>query len=82
MQRYPQKMINVRVQQRKPIDTIPEVMASVRHHEQRLGNEGRILVRPSGTEPVVRVMVEGIDQNQIEAIAEELAHSIRQHLGE
>jgi phosphoglucosamine mutase len=82
MQRYPQKMINVRVQQRKPIDTIPEVMASVRHHEQRLGNEGRILVRPSGTEPVVRVMVEGIDQGEIEAIAEELAHSIRLHLGE
>ncbi len=81
MQRYPQTMINVRVKERKPIETIPEVTSTLRRHEERLGDQGRILVRPSGTEPVIRVMVEGVDQNDIETIAEELAHIIHRHLG-
>jgi phosphoglucosamine mutase len=82
MQRYPQKMINVRIKQRKPIDEVPEIAALIRHHEQRLGDEGRILIRPSGTEPVIRVMVEGVDQTLIDQVAEELADVIRKHLGE
>ncbi|HAA04119.1 MAG TPA: hypothetical protein DCE18_12165 [Syntrophobacteraceae bacterium] len=81
MQRYPQTMINVRVKERRSIETIPEVASALQRHEQGLGDEGRILVRPSGTEPVIRVMVEGADQQRIETIAEELAHVIHRHLG-
>jgi phosphoglucosamine mutase len=49
--------------------------------EPRLGGEGRLLVRYSGTEPLLRVMIEGKDQNQIQAWAAEIAGVVREHLG-
>jgi phosphoglucosamine mutase len=80
MQRYPQKMVNVKVTQTKPIEELPEVMELKARFEKQLGEEGRILIRPSGTEPVVRVMVEGMDPDLIDQIVNDLAQAIGKHL--
>ncbi|MDI3328191.1 MAG: phosphoglucosamine mutase [Alicyclobacillaceae bacterium] len=81
MTRYPQKLVNVRVADKTKLDGSGPVREAVRRAEERLGKEGRVLVRPSGTEPLVRVMVEGPDENVVEACAAELAAVIREALG-
>jgi phosphoglucosamine mutase len=80
MEHYPQRLINVPVEQRRSIEEIPELAALQETLEKRLGNEGRLLIRPSGTEPVMRVMVEGVNGDLIEAVAEEMASSIQKHM--
>ncbi len=80
MEHYPQILINVPVGQRKPLDTIPELVQLQKDVEKRLGNDGRLVIRPSGTEPVIRVMVEGIDSELIEATAQEMAHCIQKYM--
>ena len=77
---YPQKMINVRLRQRGVNDS-DEIQRAVKMAEDELGNRGRILLRPSGTEPLVRVMVEGQDESEVSAMAEELAEVVRQQVG-
>ena len=59
---YPQLLQNLRVTDKKAVLTHPDVMAAVKEVEEALGNDGRILVRESGTEPVLRVMVEATTQ--------------------
>ena len=59
LQVYPQRLVNVRVRDRKPLEELPGVMAEIRAAEDSLGDAGRVLVRFSGTEPLARVMVEG-----------------------
>ena len=59
---YPQLLQNLRVTDKKAVLTNPDVMAAVKEVEEALGNDGRILVRESGTEPVLRVMVEATTQ--------------------
>jgi len=76
MTKYPQKMINVRMAQRVDLAGNAEVDAAVRQAERELGGRGRVLLRPSGTEPVVRVMVEGEDAAQVEALAARLADTV------
>jgi phosphoglucosamine mutase len=80
MEHYPQRLINVPVQQRRSLDAIPELVALKESLERQLGSEGRLLIRPSGTEPVMRVMVEGVDGSLIEAIAREMASGIQKHM--
>ena len=80
MEHYPQRLINVPVQQRRPLEAIPELVALKENLEKQLGSEGRLLIRPSGTEPVMRVMVEGVDGALIEAIAREMASGIQKHM--
>ncbi len=80
MERYPQKLVNVPVGVRTPIDQVPEIAKLQRAMEQRLGEEGRIVIRPSGTEPVIRVMVEGADREVIEEVASSMAACIRKHM--
>lgn len=72
MKLYPQKLINVRVADKKAVRECPEVMNAVKEAEKILGNSGRILVRESGTEPVVRVMVEA----ETPEICDECARSV------
>jgi len=81
MERYPQQLVNVRVSNRKPIEEIPELVKLKEQMEQRLGDEGRLLIRPSGTEPVIRVMVEGADAPLIEEMASEMAFHIQKAMG-
>jgi phosphoglucosamine mutase len=73
MERVPQVLVNVRVARKVPLGELPEVSASVRRIETALGEEGRLLVRYSGTENLVRVMVEGPDEGRIRGFADELA---------
>jgi len=78
---YPQVLVNVRVRARKDLRDVPPVAAVVAEVERRLGTSGRLLVRYSGTEPLLRVMLEGQDEGQIRAWAEEIAEQVRTHLG-
>jgi phosphoglucosamine mutase len=72
MEVYPQRLINVRVKDRS-VAGDGAVRRAVRSAEERLGKEGRILLRPSGTEPVVRVMVEHVDEEVCRTVCEEVA---------
>ena len=74
---YPQVLVNVQTPFKDVLDT-PEVREAVSKAEAVLTGTGRLLIRPSGTEPLIRVMVEGDDQQRIEALANELADRIRQ----
>ena len=73
MSKYPQTMINVRVKVKKDTNQISEIVTAVRQSEVELADKGRVLLRPSGTEPVIRVMVEGEDAVQVRQQAEKLA---------
>jgi len=72
MPKFPQTMVNVRVSGKPDLQAAP-VMASVRQVEQQLGDRGRVVLRASGTEPVVRVMVEGDDAGEVESLAGQIA---------
>jgi phosphoglucosamine mutase len=72
MESFPQVLKNVRTSRKIEVAAIPGFAEKVKEFEARLGDRGRILVRPSGTEPVIRVMVEGRDEEEISAIADEL----------
>jgi phosphoglucosamine mutase len=73
MPRYPQTMVNVRTQQSMDPGQSAEVQDAVAMAEGELGNRGRVVLRASGTEPVIRVMVEGEDQQQVVDLANRLA---------
>jgi len=75
MQKYPQILINVPLRDRAQLDH-HDVKASVEEVERVLGAEGRVVLRPSGTEPVVRVMVEGRDRSQVERAAKSIASAV------
>jgi len=76
---YPQVLLNVPVRRHKTIEEFPSIGAAVKKAEKKL-TSGRILVRPSGTEPKVRVMVEGDNMDEITAIAEEIAEVIKSNM--
>ena len=78
----PQVLVNVRVRQRTNLDDIPSFQKVLRAKQQVLKGVGRLLVRYSGTEPVVRVMVEAEDSSMVHEIANELADVLKQEIGE
>jgi phosphoglucosamine mutase len=77
MQRFPQQLINVRVAQRFDAAREPGVAAAIARVERSLGERGRVVLRASGTEPLIRVMVEGEDAQVVARHAEELAAAVR-----
>jgi len=79
--RYPQTLINIKVKEKKPFDEIPSLSAKVRECNSRLKDEGRILLRYSGTETLARVMVEGKQKDLVESIAGDLASIIKEDIG-
>jgi phosphoglucosamine mutase len=81
MTRYPQVLINVPGVDKSRVASAPELAAAVAAAEEELGSLGRVLVRPSGTEPAVRVMVEAADAVAAERVAGRLADSVRSALG-
>jgi phosphoglucosamine mutase len=81
MTTYPQILVNVKVRERRDLSSIPEIAKRMTEIEKKLDGTGRMLVRFSGTEPKVRVMIEGEDQKEIKALAEDLAGIIREKLG-
>jgi len=80
MTKMPQVMINVRMSSRQDISGNSEVLDAVAKTEAVLGERGRVLLRPSGTEPVVRVMVEGEDLSEVRQLAQELAATVEKAL--
>ncbi|HYE85542.1 MAG TPA: phosphoglucosamine mutase [Vicinamibacterales bacterium] len=77
---YPQVLVNVRVKQKTDLNTVPAIAAVMERVEGRLAGNGRLLVRYSGTEPLLRIMLEGKDQDEIRAWADEIADSVRANL--
>ncbi len=81
MPRFPQILENVRVRRRTDLETLPGVQAAIREASAALGETGRILVRFSGTEPLVRVMVEGPEEAVIRRLAGQIVDAVRVALG-
>ncbi|MBL4606814.1 MAG: phosphoglucosamine mutase [Pseudomonadales bacterium] len=81
MEKYPQSLVNVKMSKRcDPLGNLT-VQKAVADAEGELGSHGRVLLRLSGTEPVVRVMVEGVDDTQVEKLAHDVAEVVREALG-
>lgn len=78
---YPQVLLNVRVRNKVDLHTVPAVADAIARVEERVRNHGRLLVRYSGTEPLLRVMLEGRHEPEIRAWAEEIADAVKTHLG-
>lgn len=77
MKKYPMLLINVRVAEKPDLDNNPEIQAALRDAEAELADTGRVLLRPSGTEPLIRVMVEGQEQKLVESVAQKLADVVK-----
>ena len=82
MTKYPQLLVNVRVLTKAGWETNAAIQDAIREAEGELGSNGRILVRPSGTEPLIRVMAEGPDQEQLDELCHRIADVIRIEQGE
>jgi phosphoglucosamine mutase len=78
MRQYPQVMVNVRLRERFDPAKSPAIQDAVRRVESTLGAHGRVVLRASGTEPVVRVMVEGREEGEVTRLANELAETVKQ----
>jgi phosphoglucosamine mutase len=81
MQKYPQVLLNVKVAKRFDPSAVPAVREAMARIERNMGGEGRVVLRPSGTEPVIRVMVEGRDEGATRAAATELADLVKAAAG-
>ena len=79
---YPQVLLNVRVTEKVELETIPAVAAVMKRVEERLEGNGRLLVRYSGTEPLLRVMLEGQDTKEIDLWAHEIADAVDKAIGQ
>lgn len=82
MTTYPQILVNVKVKEKVPIDTLSSVQEKIKSAESTLGDSGRVLIRYSGTEKKCRVMLEGKDEDLIKKLAEDIADAIRLEIGE
>jgi phosphoglucosamine mutase len=78
---YPQLLVNVRVKERRPLEDLPRVTDEIRACEAELNGSGRILVRYSGTEPLLRVMVEGPEHGQVQRLADRVTVAIHADMG-
>ena len=81
---YPQVLLNVRVREKVDLHSVPDVAAAISAVETRVtadGGQGRLLIRYSGTEPLLRVMLEGRHESEIRAWAQEIVDVVKQHLG-
>ena len=81
LERYPQRLINIRVREKPPLEELPEVAGEIRAAESAFGVAGRILVRYSGTELLARVMIEGADGRLVEEHTERIASAIERAIG-
>jgi len=81
VEKYPQVLLNVRLGERRDILGLPAVQAAVSAAESALAGGGRVLLRPSGTEPLLRIMVEGQDARLVSTLAEQLAQVVREQEG-
>jgi len=81
MSTVPQVLLNLPVKQKPPLNELPNVIKRIEDIEQKLGDTGRVLVRYSGTEPKIRVMVEGLEEETINSYANDIADALRAEVG-
>ena len=74
---FPQVLLNIDVQKKPAIESVPEIMAAIRSVEDRLGEKGRVLVRYSGTQPLCRVMVEGLEKDETRRYCQQIADVVK-----
>jgi phosphoglucosamine mutase len=79
---FPQILVNVRVREKPEVRTVPRIAEAVADAEARLGSRGRVLVRYSGTEPLLRIMMEGPEREEIESLAREVKEAVMESIGE
>lgn len=77
MDKYPQCMVNVPMQSKIDPAEFPQIQQAVEAAEHELADKGRVLLRPSGTEPLIRVMVEGEDAGQVDNLAHQIADTVK-----
>jgi phosphoglucosamine mutase len=78
---YPQTIVNVRVKTKPPLETVPEVAHALKEAEAALGENGRIVLRYSGTEPLARIMVEAEHQSDVDRFSQSIAQALRDTIG-
>jgi phosphoglucosamine mutase len=78
---YPQVLLNVRVREKVDLQSVPDIASTIRRVEERVDGHGRVLIRYSGTEPLLRVMLEGRDEGEIRAWAQEIVDVVQTNLG-
>jgi len=76
LEMYPQVLVNVPIAEKVNLEDHPAIQRAVKEAEDELGDSGRVLLRPSGTEPLVRVMVEGADAKSVEQICQQVASAV------
>ena len=84
MERVPQVMVNLGLPSRRPLSELPKTLERIGLVRNVLGEEGRVLVRWSGTEPKLRIMVEGLEESRINEMAQDIAHQAEReflHMG-
>ena len=79
---FPQKIINVRVREKRPLEDLDNVQQAIRQAEQHFGDRGRVLVRYSGTEKLARVMVEAESEGDVHQFSGSIANALRQDIGD
>jgi len=81
MEPLPQVLYNVEVREKKELSEFPEIRRSIEKIEKSLGNSGRIFIRYSGTEPLLRIMIEGEDETKLHRFAQDLVELVKKHIG-
>ncbi len=81
MTAVPQILVNIHVKQKPVLESIPEIDQAIQENNHRLNGSGRVLIRYSGTEPLLRIMVEGEHASVVKEVAEDLARVVQEHIG-
>jgi len=81
MEPFPQVLYNVKVREKKDLSEFPEIQARIRQIENGLAQSGRVFIRYSGTEPLLRIMVEGEEETKLHQYAQDLADLVKKHIG-
>ncbi len=81
MEPLPQVLYNVHVKEKKDLSKFPEINGTIEEIEKSLGQDGRVLVRYSGTESLLRIMVEGEDEARLHRFAQDIVELVKKHIG-
>jgi phosphoglucosamine mutase len=81
MEPLPQVLYNVQVKEKKDLSNFPEIKGRIEEIEKSLGQDGRVLVRYSGTESLLRIMVEGEDEARLHRFAQDIVDLVKKHIG-
>lgn len=80
MKTFPQKLVNIKVREKKPLDTLHDFSKVIRESEKKLEGRGRVVVRYSGTEPLLRIMAEGEKEEEITQIIDNISEAVKKYI--